>query len=158
MSCAPRISRSSPPTTWATPAASTPAQRCRAANSSSARIAICIASGRGSDAARCGVVKATGVVLAVNPDFTTLAANVMGAQPAAQVEDRASTIRIKGLRAFWVNPIVFVRIETTHGIVGWGDIKAVEPRAAKALVESLYSLLDGENPTRIEHLWQKLYR
>ena len=27
-----------------------------------------------------------------------------------------------------------------------------------ALAESLFELLDGENPTRIEHLWQKLYR
>src|SRR6185369_15601198 len=24
--------------------------------------------------------------------------------------------------------------------------------------ESLFELLDGENPTRIEHLWQKVYR
>jgi galactonate dehydratase len=78
--------------------------------------------------------------------------------PAGQVADRASTIRITGLRAVWVNPVVFVRIETNYGIVGWGDIKAVDPRPAKLLAESLYELLDGENPTRIEHLWQKLYR
>jgi galactonate dehydratase len=26
------------------------------------------------------------------------------------------------------------------------------------LVESMYELLDGENPTRVEHLWQKLFR
>jgi galactonate dehydratase len=78
--------------------------------------------------------------------------------PAAQVEDRASTIRIRSLRATWVNPILYLRIETNHGIVGWGDIKAVDPRPAKVLVESLFALLDGENPTRIEHLWQKLYR
>jgi galactonate dehydratase len=26
------------------------------------------------------------------------------------------------------------------------------------LAESLYDLIDGENPTRIEHLWQKVYR
>src|SRR5262245_24401552 len=78
--------------------------------------------------------------------------------PAAQVADRTSTLRITGLRAIWANPIVFVRIETNHGIVGWGDVKAVHPRAAKPLAESLFELLDGENPTRIEHLWQKLYR
>ena len=28
----------------------------------------------------------------------------------------------------------------------------------KPLAESLFELLDGENPTRIEHLWQKIYR
>jgi galactonate dehydratase len=78
--------------------------------------------------------------------------------PAEQVADRASTIRITGLRAFWVHPVVFVRIETNHGVVGWGDVKAIDPRPAKVLVESLFELLDGENPTRIEYLWQKIYR
>ena len=78
--------------------------------------------------------------------------------PAAQVADRTSSLRITGLRATWANPIVFLRLETNHGIVGWGDIKAVDPRVAKPLAESLFELLDGENPTRIEHLWQKIYR
>ena len=78
--------------------------------------------------------------------------------PAAQVGDRTTTLRITGLRATWVNPCVFIRIETNHGIVGWGDIKGVDPRVAKPLVESLYQLIDGENPTRIEHLWQKIFR
>jgi galactonate dehydratase len=78
--------------------------------------------------------------------------------PAAQVADRTSTIRITGLRATWVNPVVFVRIETNHGVVGWGDVKGVDPRAAKPLAESLRELLIGENPTRIEYLWQKLSR
>ena len=78
--------------------------------------------------------------------------------PAAQVEDRGAAIRITGLRTFWVNPNVFVRIETNRGVVGWGDIKGIDPRPAKVLAESLFELLDGENPTRIEHLWQKLFR
>jgi galactonate dehydratase len=78
--------------------------------------------------------------------------------PAAQVADRTSGIRITGLRTCWVNPNVFVRIETNQGIVGWGDVKGVDPRPARLLVQSLFELLDGENPTRIEHLWQKLFR
>jgi galactonate dehydratase len=78
--------------------------------------------------------------------------------PAVQVADRAAGLRITELRTWWVNPVVFVRIETNQGIVGWGDIKGVDPRPARALAESLFELLDGENPTRIEHLWQKLYR
>ena len=78
--------------------------------------------------------------------------------PAAQVTDRASEIRITGLRTWWVNPVVFVRIETNRGVAGWGDIKGVDPRPARALAHSLFELLDGENPTRIEYLWQKLYR
>jgi galactonate dehydratase len=78
--------------------------------------------------------------------------------PAEQVVDRASSIKITGLRATWVNPVVFLRIETNHGVVGWGDIKGVDPRVSKPLVESLFQLLDGENPTRIEYLWQKIFR
>ncbi|HET6881306.1 MAG TPA: mandelate racemase/muconate lactonizing enzyme family protein [Pirellulales bacterium] len=78
--------------------------------------------------------------------------------PAAQVTDRSSTIRITGMRIYWVGPIVYLKIETNHGVSGWGDLKGVDPRPAKALAESLFELLDGENPTRIEYLWQKLYR
>jgi galactonate dehydratase len=90
----------------------------------------------------------------------SLLADVVGPErnPGVQVADRGSAVRITGLRAFWVNPVVFVRIETNHGVVGWGDIKGVDPRPAKALVEALYDLLDGENPTRIEYLWQKVFR
>lgn len=78
--------------------------------------------------------------------------------PAAQVADKASSIRITGMRSYWVNPNLYLRIETNAGIVGWGDVKAVDLRVAKVLAESLYDLIDGENPTRIEHLWQKIYR
>jgi len=78
--------------------------------------------------------------------------------PAAQVADKSSTIKITGMRTFWVNPVVYVRIDTNHGVTGWGEIKGVDPRVAKVLAESLLELIDGENPTRIEFLWQKVYR
>ena len=78
--------------------------------------------------------------------------------PAAQVADRSSSIRITALKTYWVGPVVYVKLETNHGITGWGDLKGLDPRPAKALVESLFELLEGENPTRIEHLWQKLFR
>jgi galactonate dehydratase len=78
--------------------------------------------------------------------------------PAAQVADRTSTLRITGLRAFWVGANVFVRVDTNHGVSGWGDVKAVDPRVSKPLALALFELLDGENPTRIEYLWQKVYR
>src|SRR5262249_51184317 len=48
--------------------------------------------------------------------------------------------------------------ETNHGVVGWGEVKGVDPRVSKPLAEALFELIDGENPTRIEHLWQKVYR
>lgn len=43
-------------------------------------------------------------------------------------------------------------------MTGWGEIDQLEPNVAIALAKALFELLDGENPTRIEHLWQKLYR
>lgn len=78
--------------------------------------------------------------------------------PAEQAADRSSTIRIKTMRATWVGPRVYIRIESNHGIVGWGEVKAVDPRVAKPLAESLFELIEGENPTRIEHIWQKIFR
>jgi galactonate dehydratase len=78
--------------------------------------------------------------------------------PAVQVADRSSTIRITAMKLYWVGPVVYLKIETNHGVSGWGDLKGVDPRPAKVLAESLFDLLKGENPTRIEHLWQKLFR
>src|SRR4051794_8980510 len=78
--------------------------------------------------------------------------------PADQVADRSSSIKITTMRAIWVKASVFVRIETNHGVVGWGEVKGVDPRVSKPLAEALFELIDGENPTRIEHLWQKVFR
>jgi galactonate dehydratase len=93
-----------------------------------------------------------------HPEETQPGAIAPARNPGAQVADRTSSIRITGMRTIRADPIVFVRMTTNHGIVGWGDIKGVDPVPAKALAESLFALLDGENPTRIEHLWQKLFR
>src|SRR5947209_4334631 len=80
------------------------------------------------------------------------------AGPAARVEDRASSVRIRRMRAHRVGNKVFVQIETNVHVTGWGEVSALDPAAAEALARSLFELLDGENPTRIEHLWQKLFR
>jgi len=53
---------------------------------------------------------------------------------------------------------VYVKIETNHQVTGWGEITGSEPTVAVALAHSLLELLLNENPTRIEHLWQKMYR
>src|SRR5262245_26829447 len=71
--------------------------------------------------------------------------------PAAQVVDRGATIRISALRTHRVGSKVYVKLETNQKIFGWGEVSALEPAAAEALTQSLFSLLDGENPTRIEH-------
>lgn len=78
--------------------------------------------------------------------------------PAAQVADRGSSIKLTRLTATPVGPKVYVKLETNHGITGWGEITGLEPNVAAALARSMFELLDGENPTRIEHLWQKIFR
>lgn len=78
--------------------------------------------------------------------------------PAASVSDRTSSIRLTSLRATICRDRVFVKLDTNHGISGWGEVKGVVPTVAAALAESMFQLLDGQNPTRIEHLWQTLYR
>ena len=74
------------------------------------------------------------------------------------VEDRAASIRVTALRAIPVGPKGYVKIETSHGITGWGEINNMETRVACALAESLGEMVVGENPTAVEHLWQRLFR
>src|SRR5688500_1081021 len=78
--------------------------------------------------------------------------------PAARVEDRASAVKISALKALPAGRKAYVKIETSHKVAGWGEVTGLEPESACVLARSLFELLDGENPTRIEHLWQKIYR
>src|SRR5262245_34299166 len=78
-------------------------------------------------------------------------ADVSAAQenPARQVEDRGSNLKIKSLRGFRVGTKAYIRIETNHGFTGWGEVTGLEPEVAVTLGQSLFELIDGENPTRI---------
>src|SRR5262249_39592349 len=75
--------------------------------------------------------------------------------PGAKAEDRASAIKITALKGFVVGTKAYIKIETSHKFIGWGEVTGCEPKVAVALAESLFELLDKENPTRVEHLWQK---
>ena len=76
----------------------------------------------------------------------------------ADVEDRGSAIRVERLTAIPVGAKGYVKLETNMGVMGWGEINNMETKVACALAESLGELVVGENPTRIEHLWQRLFR
>ena len=78
--------------------------------------------------------------------------------PAAAVEDRGSAVRLTAMKTHRVATRIYVELESNHKVTGWGEISALEPGTAESLAHSLWELLDGENPTRIEHLWQKIYR
>src|SRR6476619_2225380 len=55
---------------------------------------------------------------------------------------------------------VFVKVETDEpGLFGWGEASLEwKTRAVVGAVEDFKPMLIGEDPTRIEHLYQKLYR
>jgi len=81
-----------------------------------------------------------------------------GAEQPGGVEDRGANLRIAALRGFRVGTKAYVKVETNRQLTGWGEVTGLDPDVAVALAHSLFALLDGENPTRVEHLWQKLYR
>ncbi len=54
---------------------------------------------------------------------------------------------------------VFVKVETDEGVVGWGEASLEwKTRAVVGCVDDLAPLVLGEDPRRIEHLYQVMYR
>ncbi|MDA0832628.1 MAG: mandelate racemase/muconate lactonizing enzyme family protein [Planctomycetota bacterium] len=78
--------------------------------------------------------------------------------PAEHVADSASEIRLTEMRTHLVQHKVYVELMTNMGVTGWGEVSALVPTAAEVLARKMFDLLKGENPTRIEFLWQKLFR
>ncbi|WP_231189701.1 galactonate dehydratase [Haladaptatus sp. DYF46] len=70
-------------------------------------------------------------------------------------------MRITDYELFAVPPRwLFLRIETSDGLVGWGE-PVVEGRVKTvrgAVEELMDDFLLGEDPTRVEDHWQRLYR
>ena len=68
-------------------------------------------------------------------------------------------MRITAVRPVFVDRYLFVQIDTDAGITGLGESGAwgyLEPSAA--VVDKFRDYLVGEDPLRIEHHWQYLYR
>ncbi len=102
------------------------------------------------------LLESAGLVLA----GTTLLNEQVNGQnnPAESVPDRTTSIRISKVTPNICRDRVYLRIDTNHGISGWGEIKGVIPSVAAALAKSMSEFLIGQNPTRIEHIWQALFR
>lgn len=69
-------------------------------------------------------------------------------------------MKITDMKLYHVKPRwLFLKIETDEGIVGWGE-PIVEGRAltVATAIEELKRYLIGEDPLRIEHHWQIMYR
>lgn len=58
--------------------------------------------------------------------------------------------------------LVFVQVDTDEGITGWGEITTypgpVANRAVAAFVDQVGTWLRGEDPSRIEAIWHKIFR
>lgn len=74
------------------------------------------------------------------------------------VEDSASQIRITDFQAYPLGQKAYVKIATNMEVEGWGEINNMETEVACQLARSLSEMIMGENPTRIEHHWQRLFR
>jgi len=69
-------------------------------------------------------------------------------------------MKITGLDLYHVRPRwLFLKVSTDAGICGWGE-PALEGRSqtVEAAVREIGRTLIGEDPARIEHLWQRYYR
>lgn len=80
------------------------------------------------------------------------------------LEDDRSGIRITGLDTLVVNANmrnwVFVKVITSEpGLHGWGECSLEwRTRSVVGALEDVSPLVIGQDPLRIEHLWQSLYR
>jgi galactonate dehydratase len=56
--------------------------------------------------------------------------------------------------------IVFVKVETDQpGLVGWGEATLEgKPRAVLGCIQDMEPMIVGQDPRRVEHCWQILYR
>ena len=69
-------------------------------------------------------------------------------------------MKITALKTFHVQPRwLFLKIETDEGICGWGEpVLEGHSLTVESCVHELEYMLIGQDPRRIEHLWQTMYR
>ena len=73
-------------------------------------------------------------------------------------------MRITGISAVVVNARmrnwIFVKVETSEpGLWGWGEATLEwKTKGVTGAIEDLSVLLIGQNPLRVEHLWQVMHR
>ena len=69
-------------------------------------------------------------------------------------------MKITSLTTYRVAPRwMFLKIETDEGIVGWGEpVLEGRARTVEAAVHELGATLIGKDPSRINDLWQSMYR
>jgi galactonate dehydratase len=63
------------------------------------------------------------------------------------------TLKITNVQVFHASGL-FVKIETDEGITGYGEGSSFTPRAVAGMIEEFKPYILGEDPQRIEYLWQ----
>jgi len=67
---------------------------------------------------------------------------------------------VKATSSYW-GEYLFVEVTTDEGISGWGEITSttrIANRALCAILKQVSGQIEGEDPSRIERLWHKLFR
>ncbi|WP_055045745.1 mandelate racemase/muconate lactonizing enzyme family protein [Devosia sp. A16] len=67
---------------------------------------------------------------------------------------------VKASTSYW-GEYLFVEVTTDEGISGWGEITSttrIANRALAAILRQVSHQIEGEDPSRIERLWHKLFR
>ncbi len=84
---------------------------------------------------------------------------------AAALPPSPGKIKITGMKTFGVTweedsdrPYVFIKLETDAGVVGWGEA-TLEGKAGSTLatLDDLKPFYLGQDPMRVEHIWQDMY-
>ncbi len=97
-------------------------------------------------------MKSTGLAVAGAPFW-------MGLLPEALWGKLPSRIKITGLKTLIVEDEVYLKVFTDQGIVGEGHTTVHrKSQTCEAAVKDLARVLVGKDPTRIEFLWQAMYR
>ena len=95
----------------------------------------------------------------------TLSSCACAAAAAPALAAAPGPIRITGFKTFGVTweedsdrPYVFVKLETDQGVVGWGEA-TLEGKAGAVLqtIDDLREFYLGQDPMRVEHIWQSMY-
>ena len=69
-------------------------------------------------------------------------------------------MKISDIKCWLVSPTgVYVKVESDEGLAGFGEATVpYMPQAVAAMTKDMRGYLLGENPLRIEYLWQSLFR
>ena len=62
--------------------------------------------------------------------------------------------------SFW-GEYFFVEVQTDEGVTGWGEITTTTltaNRAVAGIIEKLNDLFVGEDPSRVERIWNRIFR